>query len=249
MDTDSIFVHGTWEERETIHNLINDFVKRTYNIDNIKFGLESHWKVIGFPRSTKGEKAKKKYYGIVYRDKTGEVVDKFEEAGMETLRGDWTELAQMVQETLKKMQVEGVPKEKMLEFYETTKVNLYKGLYDPLLVLEKHMSKDVSEYGKEKMGKSGKMHKAGIPQHVKAFKNATETGWVPNDMVQYGVVQFVMTRGNIPKLINLVKPGEIDYQWYVTKQIDPIVWRLGIIEAVTKYHKTKELGSSQTTLG
>ena len=249
MDTDSIFVHGTWEERETIHNLINDFVKRTYNIDNIKFGLESHWKVIGFPRSTKGEKAKKKYYGIVYRDKTGEVVDKFEEAGMETLRGDWTELAQMVQETLKKMQVEGVPKEKMLEFYETTKVNLYKGLYDPLLVLEKHMSKDVSEYGKEKMGKSGKMHKAGIPQHVKAFKNATETGWVPNDMVQYGVVQFVMTRGNIPKLINLVKPGELDYQWYVTKQIDPIVWRLGIIEAVTKYHKTKELGSSQTTLG
>ena len=250
MDTDSIFVHGTWEERETIRNLINDFVKRTYNIENIKFGLESHWKVIGFPRSTKGEKAKKKYYGIVHRDKTGEVVDKFEEAGMETLRGDWTELAQMTQEALKKMQVEGIPKEKMLEFYETTKVNLYKGLYDSLLVLEKHMSKDVLEYGKEKMGKSGKMHKAGIPQHVKAFKNATETGWVPNDMVQYGVVQYYMTGNNIPKLINLVKPGEIDYQWYVTKQIDPIVWRLGIIEAITKYKKekpTKEK-TKQTTL-
>jgi hypothetical protein len=146
------------------------------------------------------------------------------------------------------MQVNGVPKERMLNFYEVTKVNLYKGRYDPLLVLEKHMSKDVSEYGKEKKGKTGKMHKAGIPQHVKAFKNALETGWVPNDMVQYGVVQYFMTRDG-PKLTNLTKEGEIDYQWYVTKQIDPIVWRLGIIEAVTKYHKTKELGSSQTTLG
>jgi DNA polymerase elongation subunit (family B) len=148
------------------------------------------------------------------------------------------------------MQVNGVPKERMLNFYEVTKVNLYKGRYDPLLVLEKHMSKDVLEYGKEKMGKSGKMHKAGIPQHVKAFKNATETGWVPNDMVQYGVVQYYMTGNNIPKLINLVKPGEIDYQWYVTKQIDPIVWRLGIIEAITKYKKekpTKEK-TKQTTL-
>jgi hypothetical protein len=58
-----------------------------------------------------------------------------------------------------------------------------------------------------------------------------------------------MTRDG-PKLTNLTKEGEIDYQWYVTKQIDPIVWRLGIIEAVTKYKKpkpTKE-NTTQTTL-
>lgn len=248
MDTDSIFVHGTWEERETIHNLINDFVRQTYNVDNIKFGLENYWKTIGFPRSTKGEKVAKKYYGTVGRDKTGAEVNKFEEAGMETLRGDWTELAQMLQDTLKKMQINGVPKEKMLNFYEITKVNLYKGLYDPLLVLEKHMSRSVETYGGVKKDKNGKERRMPIPQHVKAFKNALETGWVPNDMIQYGIVQYYMTRGMIPKLTNLTKADEIDYQWYCSRQIDPIVWRLGIIEAITKYKKERGEKTKQTTL-
>jgi DNA polymerase I len=249
MDTDSCFVKGNFDEAETIRNLMNDYVQRTYNVENIKFGLENYWSLIGFPRGAKGEKTKKRYYGIVHVNKKGEVVDKFEEAGMEGLRGDWCELAREVQDAIKKFQVTKVPKEKMLEFYEDTKVKLYQGLYDPFLVMEKHMGKDVGEYGKMKKDeKTGKMRKMPTPQHVKAIRDAMATGWVPTDMVQYGVVQYYMTRGAIPKLVNLVKPGEIDYGWYVSHQIDPIVWRLGIIEETTKYKKEKVVPKTQATL-
>ena len=249
IDTDSCFVKGKFGEAETIRDMMNSYVAKTYNVDNIKFGMENHWSLLGFPRGAKGEKTKKRYYGIVHVNKKGEVVDKFEEAGMEGLRGDWCELARNVQDTIKRFQVTKVPKEKMVEFYEDTKVRLYKGLYDPLLVMEKHMGKDVSEYGQMKKDeKTGKMRKMPTPQHVKALRDAMEHGWVPSDMVQYGVVQYYMCRGAIPKLVNLVRLGEIDYAWYCSHQIDPIVWRLGIIEQMSKYKKEKVIAEDQSTL-
>jgi len=247
-DTDSIFVHGKMEDVDTILPLINNFVEQTYNVTNIKFGFESYWSVLGFPRSAKGEKAKKKYYGIVHIDKTKQVVDKFEEAGMETLRGDWTELAKNLQEAIKKMQVSKVPKEKMLDFYETTKVNLYKGLYDPLLVIEKHMPRPAESYGLMKKDKNGKERRMPTPPHVRAYKDAVATGWVPTEMVKYGVVSFIMTRGGIPKLMNLVKPEEVDYGWYISHQVDPIMYRLGLIEVIQKYKKQMVAGEGQEKL-
>lgn len=247
LDTDSVFVQGKLEDGETIKTLINNFVEQTYTVTNIKFGLESHWSSINFPRSAKGEKVKKKYYGIVHVDKSGKVVDKFEEAGMESLRGDWCELARLTQDAIKKFQVTNVPKEKMLEFYEGTKVKLYQGVYDPLLVLEKHMGKNVDEYGQIKKGKDGKMRKMPTPQHVKALREAMATGWVPNEMVKYGAVQYYMTRGMKPKLANLVEKGDIDYGWYIAKQIDPIMWRLGLIDEMSKYKKEKVIPKDQTT--
>ena len=248
IDTDSNFVEGTIEDAATIQNLINNYVQKTYGMENIKFNLEAQWSTIVFPKGAKGEKTKKRYFGTVHINKKGKVVDEFEEAGMEGLRGDWCELARMVQDALKKMLVDKVPKEKMLEFYEDTKVKLYEGKYDPLLMLEMHMSKDESQYGLTKPDKNGKMRRASVPRHVKALREALKSDWVPNDMIQYGVVQFYMTRGMIPKLANLIQPGEIDYNWYVSKQIDPLVWRLGVIEIIQKYKKEKIHPPSQQTL-
>lgn len=250
LDTDSLFVNGKYEDAEIIKKLINDFVERTFNVTNIKFGLENYWSKIGFPKSSKGEKVKKKYYGIVHTNKDSKVVNKFEEAGMESLRGDWTRLAIILQDAIKRMQVEEVPKEKMLEFYEDTKVKLYEGQYDPLLVLEKHMGKgDVSEYGKPKMGKNGKMHNTGTPPQIKALKAALETDWVPTEMIEYGTISYLMVKPNaIPKLSNLTKANEIDYSWYIVHQLDPIMYRLGLIERVSKYKKTKEIATNQSTL-
>ena len=248
IDTDSLFVHGTYEERETIQQLINDFVQKTFGFDNIKFGMENFWGTLIFPRGASGEKTKKRYFGNVHINKKGKVVDSFEEAGMEALRGDWCELARMVQDAIKKMQVDKVPKEKMVEFYEDTKVKLYEGKYDSLLVMEKHMSRDQADYGKVKMGKDGKTRKMPIPQHVKAIRQALEHDWVPNDMVQYNLVSYIMTKGQIPKLLNLVKSDEISYSWYINRQIDPIMYRLGVIDTVGKYKKEKVIDESQTTL-
>lgn len=279
MDTDSVFVKGKLEDGEVIQQLINDFVKKTYNVDNIKYGRENYWSTITFPKSSKGEKAKKRYFGIVHVDKTNQVVDKFEEAGMESLRGDWCELATQMQDVIKRYLVTKTPKETIMAFYEKQKDNLYKGLYDPLLVMEKHMNKLESEYGGFKChgetankvvvvpcgktfktieelnahktvaheGKTVKAGKIGMPPHVKALREALKTGWVPTDMVEYGVVQYYLTRGAIPKLINLVQPGEIDYQWYVTRQIDPLLWRLGVIDEIGVYKKEKSQPPDQTT--
>jgi len=248
LDTDSCFVVGTMDEADTIRDLINEYVRKTYNVDNIVYGRENFWSLITFPKSAKGEKAKKRYFGIVHIDKTGEVVDKFEEAGMEGLRGDWCELARMTQDAIKRFLVTKTPKEQIMAFYEDTKDKLFSGVYDPLLVMEKHMGKDVDEYGGMRKGKDGKMRRIGTPQHVKALKEAMKTGWVPTDMVEYGVVQYYMTRGAIPKLINLVQQGEIDYSWYVSHQLDPLMWRLGVIEEVSKYKKEKIMPASQTVL-
>jgi len=269
MDTDSCFVRGKLEDAEVIQQLINDFVKKTYNVENIKYGLENYWSRITFPKSAKGEKAKKRYFGKVHVDKTGEVVDKFEEAGMESLRGDWCELAAQMQDTIKRFLVNNTPKETIMVFYEKQKDNLFKGLYDPLLVMEKHMNKGENEYGGFKCscgkrlmtkeegdehqktahpGEKAKVKKIGTPQHVKALREALKTGWIPTDMIEYGVVQYYMTRGTIPKLINLVQPSEIDYQWYVSHQIDPLMWRLGIIETVTAYKKEKVVPKDQQVL-
>ena len=276
MDTDSCFVHGKMDEADVIRDLINDFVKKTYNIDNIKYGRENYWSTITFPKSAKGEKAKKRYFGIVHVDKTGQVVDKFEEAGMESLRGDWCELATKIQDTIKRYLVTKTPKTTITAFYEKQKDNLYKGLYDPLLVMEKHMNRLESEYGGFKCrglkegppcGKrfktleewqthntashtgGAKVSKVGTPQHVKALREALKTGWVPTDMVEYGVVQYYMTKGGIPKLINLVQPGEIDYQWYVSRQIDPLMWRLGVLDQISAYKKEKPKPPDQMVLG
>jgi DNA polymerase elongation subunit (family B) len=260
LDTDSVFVLGSEEEGPIIRDLINDFVKKTYNIDNIKYGLENYWTRITFPKSAKGEKAKKRYFGKVHKDKSGQVVDKFEEAGMESLRGDWCELAGITQDAIKRFLVDSTPKEHILKFYEDTKVKLYEGVYDSLLVMEKHFNKDIALYGgfkcreclkrfktlEEWQKHNGEVHtgmakssKIGTPQHIKALREAMKTGWVPSDMVEYGVVQYYMTRGAIPKLVNLVKPDEIDHQWYVSHQLDPLLWRLGIIEEVSPYKKVK----------
>ena len=112
------------------------------------------------------------------------------------------------------------------------------------------MNKAIDQYGGMKMSeKTGKMHKIGTPQHVKAVKEALKNGWVPSEMFQYGVVQYYMTRGGIPKLVNLTMQGEIDYGWYVSHQIDPLLWRLGVIEEVTKYKKEKIQPPDQTTFG
>jgi DNA polymerase elongation subunit (family B) len=275
LDTDSVFVIGTEDEGPVIQELINDYVRRTYNVDNIKYGLESYWSRIIFPKSAKGEKAKKRYFGIVHTNKKKEVVDEFQEAGMEGLRGDWCDLAKNVQDAIKKFLVTDVPKDKIEGFYEDTKVKLYQGVYDPLLVMEKHYGKDIELYGGFKckglwegtpcgkrfktleewqkhnvevhMGEA-KAQKIGTPQHIKALREAIKTGWVPTDMVQYGVVQYYMTRGAIPKLVNLTQPNEIDYQWYVSHQIDPLLWRLGVIEQVSAYKKEKVQPSNQTVL-
>jgi len=248
MDTDSNFVHGTVEEAPVIKELINNYIQKTFGFENIKFNLEAHWSTIGFPRGAKGEKAKKRYYGIVHMNKKGQVVDEFEEAGMEGLRGDWCELAKMMQDTIKKMQVQEVSLERMLEFYEDTKVKLFDGEYDPLLLLEKHMSKDESQYGLPSVGKDGKTRKTGVPQHVKALRAALQTDWVPNEMMEYNVVVYQMVKGAIPKLANLVQPGELDYSWYLSHQKHPLMWRLGLIETVTKYQKSRPLDKAQTTL-
>ena len=248
-DTDSIFVHGKYEEHETIQNLINKFVVDTYKINNIVFGLEQYWSVLGFPRNTKGEKAKKKYYGLIGVDKKGNTVNKFEEAGMETLRGDWSLLAQEAQDIIKKMQLTNTPREKMLDYYEQVKADLFAGKLNDKLPLDKHMAKRPEDYGLMKLNeRTGKMKKMPTPPYVRAYKDALANDWIPTDMSKYGYVSIIMTKGEIPKLVNVAKPDEISYPWYVTRQLDPILYRLGVIEKITPYRKEKIHDASQTRL-
>jgi DNA polymerase elongation subunit (family B) len=90
-----------------------------------------------------------------------------------------------------------------------------RGKYDDLLVLSKSISKKLDEY---------KVN----AQHVKALRDALSEGYVSEDFKQYGIIHYVICKGNKPKMVGATGGEEIDYDYYIRNQLKPIVSRLGI---------------------
>ncbi|TLX66805.1 MAG: hypothetical protein E6L02_04285 [Thaumarchaeota archaeon] len=249
MDTDSAFIQvKSYEEREHLEIVINEFVQKRFNVTNLRMKFEAFWSFFALPRGATKDDAKKKYYGIVHIDKDGKVIDNFEVAGMEELRGDWCIAAKEMQDAVMKMLCAKKTNKEILEWVESNVIEpLFAGGLDDKLTMEKTMSKKPEEYGQMiEDPNTGKLRKGPVPQHVRAFRAARAEGWVPSEMVRENRVYYVMCKEDQPKLVNMAKKEEISHEWYYIKQIMSLLYRLAVIDEIPK--KRQSMIKDQSSL-
>ncbi|MEM3736944.1 MAG: DNA polymerase domain-containing protein [Candidatus Bathyarchaeia archaeon] len=161
--------------------------------------------------------AKKRYAGLL-SDGRIEIV------GLEVARGDWCEIAKKVQEKVLEILLRGKRHTEAANFIREYVDNLRRGKV-PLqdLVIWKTLTKSVDEY-------------AVRAPHVEAAKRLEERGWrlPPGSKVGYIITKGTGKLYERAKPHILVKPDEVDYDYYVENQILPSVLRILETFKVTK---------------
>ncbi|RBW47525.1 DNA polymerase II [Psychromonas sp. B3M02] len=148
--------------------------------------------------------SKKRYAGLTMTDKGEEIVFK----GLETVRSDWTELAQNFQKALYQKIFAGLPVE---TYIMDTIEQLKQGQLDDKLVYHKRLRRPLADYVKN------------VPPQVKAARLADQQN------AALGLPLRYQQRGRIGYLLTVNGPepqeylhSDIDYQQYIDKQLKPI---------------------------
>lgn len=148
--------------------------------------------------------SKKRYAGLTVTESGEKIVFK----GLETVRSDWTELAQNFQKTLYQKVFAEMPVE---EYIIETIEQLKQGLLDDKLVYHKRLRRPLADYIKN------------IPPQVRAARLADQQN------AALGLPLRYQRNGRIGYLLTVNGPepqeychSEIDYQQYIDKQLKPI---------------------------
>jgi DNA polymerase-2 len=151
------------------------------------------------------EGSKKRYAGLVTLPGGGEeVVYK----GLETVRTDWTPLAQQFQQGLYGRIFRGEPYEDYVKDYVAKTL---RGEFDALLVYRKRLRRPLAEYERN------------VPPHVRAARAADEFHLAQGRPAQYrngGWIRYLMTTAG-PEPLE-IRQGQIDYEHYLTRQLLPV---------------------------
>jgi DNA polymerase-2 len=155
------------------------------------------------------EGSKKRYAGLATgSDGSDEMVYK----GLETVRTDWTPLAQQFQQGL----YERIFKEQPYEDYVRDYVaRTLGGEFEELLVYRKRLRRALDEYERN------------VPPHVRAARIADEFHIRQGRPAQYrngGWIRYVMTTAG-PEPLDVREAGAgapIDYEHYLTRQLEPV---------------------------
>jgi len=152
--------------------------------------------------------SKKRYAGLLYNNAEnarGKLVFK----GLESVRSDWTQLAQDVQQEVYRLVFDGKdPSAYILKTID----DVNAGLLDNKLTYSKRLRRKLDHYVKN------------VPPQVKAARIADEQNKKLGRTLQYqnkGTISYVMTL-NGPQPIDYIS-SNIDYQHYIDKQLAPIV--------------------------
>nr|WP_244817219.1 DNA polymerase II [Caballeronia sp. Lep1P3] len=218
-DTDSTFV---WLRRardeddaarigralvEHVNDHWRSHLSETFGLESaLELQFETHFSRFLMPtiRGTE-EGSKKRYAGLTQRaDGTEEIIYK----GLETVRTDWTPLAQRFQQELYMRVFKGAPYEDYVRDYvEKTR----RGALDDLLIYRKRLRRSLDEYRRN------------VPPHVRAARTADEYNARQGRPLQYqngGWISYVMTLAG-PEPVE-ARRAPIDYEHYVTKQLQPV---------------------------
>ncbi|MEM4699423.1 MAG: DNA polymerase domain-containing protein [Candidatus Nezhaarchaeales archaeon] len=204
-DTDSLFV-------KYVKGKVEEFIKRVEEEVGIELKIDKVYTVLFFTE------AAKKYAGLL-SDGRVDVV------GFEAVRGDWCGLAQEVQTKVLELVLREKSVQGAVKYVQEVIRKLRRGEV-PMkeLIIWKTLAKSFEEYEVE-------------AAHVAAARRLMEAGF----SLEVGdKVGFVIVKGASDKLADravpyvLAKPEEIDYEYYVTKQVVPSVLR------VLKYFNIKE---------
>jgi DNA polymerase-2 len=151
------------------------------------------------------EGSKKRYAGLVTLDTGGEeVVYK----GLETVRTDWTVLAQQFQQGLYLRIFKGEPYDDFVRDYVARTL---RGELDDLLVYRKRLRRPLEDYQRN------------VPPHVRAARMADEYNLGLGRPAQYrngGWIRYLVTLAGPQPLETL--SSAIDYEHYLTRQLEPV---------------------------
>jgi DNA polymerase-2 len=151
------------------------------------------------------EGSKKRYAGLVTAADGG---DEMIYKGLETVRTDWTPLAQAFQQGLYERIFKGQPYEDYVRDYVARTL---RGELDEQLVYRKRLRRALDEYEKN------------VPPHVRAARMADEFHLRQGRPAQYrngGWIRYMMTLSGPEPLETLHSP--IDYEHYLSKQLEPV---------------------------
>jgi DNA polymerase II len=218
-DTDSTFVwlkHARGEEEaaaigaalvERINVWWRHHVRERFDLESsLELQFERHYRRFFMPTIRGAEEgSKKRYAGLsALPDGSEEVVYK----GLETVRTDWTPLAQRFQRELYLRIFKREPYQEYVRDYVRRTLN---GEYDELLVYRKRLRRPLDAYVRN------------VPPHVRAARVADEFNRERGRPLQYqsgGWISYLMT-GAGPEPLETWQSG-IDYDHYLTRQLQPI---------------------------
>ncbi|WUR11392.1 DNA polymerase II [[Empedobacter] haloabium] len=218
-DTDSTFVwlkrgHGA-DEADAIGRAlvahVNEFwrthLQATFGLASaLELQYETHYRRFLMPTVRDSEEgSKKRYAGLVLRpDGSEHVVYK----GLETVRTDWTPLAQQFQQALYLRIFKGEPYRDYVRDYAE---RMLRGELDELLVYRKRLRRPLDEYERN------------VPPHVRAARVADDYNAAQGRPLQYqnrGWIRYVMTTAGPEPLET--RRSAIDYAHYLERQLQPV---------------------------
>jgi len=223
-DTDSTFVwlRRARDEAEAatigralvahVNQWWRDHLQRTFGIASaLELQFETHFRRFLMPTIRGTELgSKKRYAGQVLRaDGTAEVVFK----GLETVRTDWSPLAQQFQQTLYQRIFDREPYQ---DYVRDIVRRTLAGELDDQLVFRKRLRRQLDEYQRN------------VPPHVRAARMAdafNESQGRPRQYQHGGWIRYVMTVAGPEPLEtreSVANPAPIDYAHYVTRQLQPV---------------------------
>jgi DNA polymerase-2 len=218
-DTDSTFVwlkraHKPEEADRIGRDLVtrvNDWwrahLREEYDLASaLELQYETHYHRFLMPTIRGSEEGSKKRYAgmVVAPDGTENMVYK----GLETVRTDWTPLAQEFQQELYRRIFKGEPYKDYVRDYA---VRMLRGEMDQLLVYRKRLRRTLDDYERN------------VPPHVRAARLADEFNQRQGRPLQYqsgGWIRYLMTTTGPEPLETRNSP--IDYEHYLAKQLQPI---------------------------
>ncbi|TAL94700.1 MAG: DNA polymerase II [Paraburkholderia sp.] len=218
-DTDSMFVwlrhaHSEDEAAQIGRALVTHITQWWQQHVKARFGLESalelqferHYRRFFMPTVRGAEEgSKKRYAGLtILADGSEDVIYK----GLETVRTDWTPLAQRFQQQLYLRIFKQQPYQDYIRDYVQRTL---RGEFDDQLVYRKRLRRPLEDYQRN------------VPPHVRAARLADELNRERGRPLQYqsgGWISYVMT-GAGPEPLETLRSA-IDYNHYLTRQLQPV---------------------------
>jgi DNA polymerase-2 len=218
-DTDSTFVwlrHAHSEEQAGeigralvahVNQWFERHLREQFGLANaLELQYETHYRRFLMPTIRGSEEGSKKRYAGLIRKPDGreEMVYK----GLETVRSDWTPLAQQFQQELYARIFKGEAYQDYVRDYAQRTAS---GEFDALLVYRKRLRRPLGDYERN------------VPPHVRAARVADDYNRQQGRPLQYqsgGWIRYVITVAGPEPLETQRSP--IDYEHYLTRQLQPV---------------------------
>ncbi|WP_067709067.1 DNA polymerase II [Erwinia sp. ErVv1] len=191
---------------ENINGWWRDHLRQTFNLDSaLELEYETHFSRFLMPTIRGAEQgSKKRYAGLIRTDREERMVFK----GLETVRTDWTPLAQRFQQALYLKIFKGEPYQ---DYIRETVRQLLEGELDEQLTYSKRLRRPLNDYQRN------------VPPHVRAARIADEQNQKLGRPLLYqngGRIRYVMATSGPEPLEARITP--LDYEHYLSRQLQPV---------------------------